>query len=108
MKSLQAPEERHVVIQGRRSLGRDPSKEFAIGNFDEPLELRQLFVRHCPDLRVGETPHDEIHLAHATMPCPVEDAPTTWIEAGARACRPAHEELRSCFNASQSDGLAAI
>jgi hypothetical protein len=42
------------------------------------------------------------------MPCPVEDAPTTWIEAGARACRPAHEELRSCFNASQSDGLAAI
>ena len=61
------------------------------GTSIQPLELVHLRLAHGRDMRIGEAPGDQVHLAHAAMPgAEQQPPPALGVQPIARNCRSAH------------------
>lgn|GEM_PF-1427961 len=85
-----ALQKRRVVFGWNWKLSIDPLKEVEIQNFDQPFELLCLRFREVPDIPIGKTSHNQVHLARAPAPGSEENTATTWIKIDARACCSRH------------------
>jgi len=89
----QPPKDRAVVIGRNVDPADDPGEEIAIRNLYQAIEFVEFAVGQVPGFLIGETPHDQVHLAHAAMPCAEKYLPATRIEIGAGTGAATHREI---------------
>ncbi len=87
----------------------DPRQQLGIGRIEQALEFVEFGLAHRRQIRVGETAHDEIHLAHSAPPGAKQHAPPPRVEPGARERVARHRNplRRTSLSGPPSPGLIA-
>ncbi len=97
VKAFQLAKDAGVMVFRNGGGVAQPGIEIAIGHLDQLFEVPKFRTVQRHDLRIGETAHDQVHLAGAAMPGAEQDAAAADIEVRAGTCRTAHRatpELR--------------
>src|SRR5262245_58660478 len=75
------PAEHHAVISvGNLTRAGHPGIDVRVGRVRQVFELGELDVAHVDNAGVGEAVHDQVHLAGAAMPRPVEQPSSTLVQ----------------------------
>ena len=85
---------RNSAVSNSRGVARrahHPGEQVRLRHVHQPLELVDLGLAQAGDMRVGEAPGDQVHLAHAAMPGAEQQAPPPLVQALAR-----NRSFRSC------------
>jgi hypothetical protein len=67
MKGFQLPKQPGVINSRRRLPAGEPVQDIRIRQFDQLLERFQFGVGQLPESGLGETAHEQIHLAGAAV-----------------------------------------
>ena len=85
-RKIAQPVKQRVVVLGRnRPVTGDPGIEIGLRRLGQAFEGIELGLRQRGDRRIGEAPHDQVHLAGATMPRAEQQSPPPLVQALARS-----------------------
>ena len=91
-----------IVIRRNRLHSVDPGENLLIRDFEPALEFAEFGIAQGRQLRVGEAPEHQIHLANAAMPAAKQQTASAVIQTLARHVRPSGHRMIS--NAKNPDG----
>ena len=80
MEGAEPPQQLTILGSGDFRLPGDPGIELGVGKLDQPLVVVQVPLAQLGDMGVGESTHDQVHLAIAAMPGSKEDPAPSRIE----------------------------
>src|SRR5947207_10994145 len=102
MEIAQAVQKRRVDPARHFAFAGAPSEHFGVRHLHQSFELGEFILVETVDGYVREASHDEVHLAHATVPGAKQKFAPPAVQAVARTCRSGHN--RSTPKARTSPG----